>query len=138
MTFSVEGYPVSKGRPRFARRGAFVKTYTDARTLKWEDQVKKRAMEAMGSSEPLETPVSLCLYFRLPIPRSYSKSRTKDALDGFLRPSKKPDWDNLGKAISDALNGVVFKDDAQVVSAHIKKTYAMHPGVDIFVSEEIP
>jgi len=138
VTFGVDGIPVAKGRPRFARRGNFVKTYTDNKTLAWEDQVRQSAVNAMGPSEPLETPVTLCLYFRIPIPASWSKKRQERAKAQDERPAKKPDWDNLGKAVSDALNGVIYKDDSQIVSAHIKKVYSAVPGVDIFVSEELP
>jgi Holliday junction resolvase RusA-like endonuclease len=73
ITFSVEGIPVAKGRPRFTRVGGFVKTYTDKKTTDWEDVVKQTAVKAMGPTEMLETPVTLAMYFRLPIPRSWSK-----------------------------------------------------------------
>jgi Holliday junction resolvase RusA-like endonuclease len=137
LMFGVEGIPVPKGRPRFARKGNFVSTYTDKKTLDWEKIVKQAACKAMGSSEPLESPVSVFMYFRLPIPQSWSKKRQDRALNGLEHPVKKPDWDNLGKAVSDAMNGVVFQDDAQVISAHIKKAYSSDPGVDILIREEV-
>jgi Holliday junction resolvase RusA-like endonuclease len=137
VTFGVDGIPVAKGRPRFARQGSFVKTYTDQKTLGWERQVQEAATIAMGSSEPLETPVTLYLYFRLPIPASWSKKRQERAKAEEERPAKKPDWDNLSKAVCDALNGVVYKDDGQIISAHIKKVYSTVPGVDIMVSEDL-
>lgn len=137
VTFSVDGTPVAKGRPRFARRGNFVTTYTDDKTADWEKQVRERAAQAMGASEPLETPVTLALYFRLPIPQSWSKKRKQAALDQLQRPTGKPDWDNLAKAVCDGMNGIVWKDDSQIISAHVKKIYSGLPGVDIFVSEEV-
>lgn len=137
ITFSVEGIPVAKGRPRFTRVGGFVKTYTDKKTTDWEDVVRQTAIKAMGPTEMLETPVTLAMYFRLPIPKSWSKKRTEAALKGLVTPTKKPDWDNLGKAVSDALNGVIFKDDSQIVSAHVKKVYSAVPGVDIYLSEDL-
>mgnify|MGYP003339864711 FL=1 len=88
-------------------------------------------------SDLLETPVTMALYFRLPMPQSWSKKRKEGALKGLEAPTKKPDWDNLGKAVSDALNGVIFKDDSQIVSAHVRKTYSAVPGVDIYVSEDL-
>ena len=137
ITFSVEGIPVAKGRPRFKRVGNFVQTYTPNKTATWEETVRLAAKNAMGTTDLLETPVTMALYFRLPMPQSWSKKRKEGALKGLEAPTKKPDWDNLGKAVSDALNGVIFKDDSQIVSAHVRKIYSAVPGVDIYVSEDL-
>ena len=137
ITFSVEGIPVAKGRPRFKRVGNFVQTYTPNKTATWEETVRQAAKNAMGTTDLLETPVTMALYFRLPMPQSWSKKRKEGVLKGLEAPTKKPDWDNLGKAVSDALNGVIFKDDSQIVSAHVRKIYSAVPGVDIYVSEDL-
>ena len=137
VCFDIEGNPVPKGRPRFRRTKTFITTYTPKKTLDFEDQVKKASQDSMGNVEPLETPIAVYLYFRLPMPQSWSKKRKEAALKGFEAPTKKPDWDNLGKAVSDALNGVIFKDDSQIVSAHVRKIYSAVPGVDIYVSEDL-
>ena len=137
ITFGVDGIPVAKGRPRFKRVGNFVQTYTPNKTATWEETVRQAAKNAMGTTDLLETPVTMALYFRLPMPQSWSKKRKEGALKGLEAPTKKPDWDNLGKAVSDALNGVVYKDDSLVVSAHVKKVYSAVPGVDIYVSEDL-
>jgi Holliday junction resolvase RusA-like endonuclease len=117
--------------------GNFVRTYTPEKTATWEETVRQTAIKAMGPTEILETPITLALYFRLPMPQSWSKKRKEAALKGLKAPTKKPDWDNLGKAVSDALNGVIFKDDSQIVSAHVRKIYSAVPGVDIYVSEDL-
>ena len=96
ITFSVEGIPVAKGRPRFKRVGNFVQTYTPNKTATWEETVRQAAKNAMGSTDLLETPVTMALYFRLPMPQSWSKKRKEGALKGLEAPTKKPDWDNLG------------------------------------------
>lgn len=137
VTFSVEGPPQGKGRPRFARRGSFVQTYTDSKTLTYENTIKASAMLAMGASEPLETPVSVFLYARVPIPKSYSKKRIEACLKGLERPTKKPDVDNIAKAFLDSMNGVVYLDDTQVVSLHSTKVYSAVPGVDVMIMEEL-
>ena len=137
ITFGVDGIPVAKGRPRFKRVGNFVQTYTPNKTATWEETVRQAAKNAMGTTDLLETPVTMALYFRLPMPQSWSKKRKEGALKGLEAPTKKPDWDNLGKAVSDALNGVVYKDDSLVVSAHVKKVYSAVPGVDIYVSGDL-
>jgi Holliday junction resolvase RusA-like endonuclease len=135
VNFTVPGTPKGKGRPRFARRGNFVKTYTDAKTASYEDQIRFYALQAMGSSDPLDGPVAVFIYIRCPIPPSYSKKRSKACLDQDERPTKKPDWDNCAKSICDAMNGVVIKDDSQIVDAYVTKVYADDAGVDVLVIE---
>jgi Holliday junction resolvase RusA-like endonuclease len=138
VVFNVPGNPVGKQRARYAKRGNFVQTYTPEKTRTYETLIREHAQQAMGSSEPLETPVTVYLYVRLPIPSSYSKNRRKACLDGFEMPTKKPDASNILKSIEDAMNGVVFKDDSQIVNIHVTKVYATEPGVDVCVKECLP
>ena len=137
LQFSIDGTPVPKGRARFRKIGKFVSTYTPAKTKTYEDLVREAARKAMGDMEPLETPVSAYLYFRLPIPKSYSKKRSKDCLSGLEQHVKKPDIDNIVKSVLDGLNGIVFLDDCQIVSLHCKKLYASEPGVDLYITEHL-
>ena len=51
LTYSVEGNPIGKGRPKFARRGNFVSTYTPTKTRDYETVIKEAAKKAMGSNE---------------------------------------------------------------------------------------
>jgi len=133
--FQVEGDPKGKGRPRFSRFGKFTRVYTDKQTLDYETLIKSFAAEAMGSTDPLETPVSVFLYIRHPVPQSYSKKRTEACLSGLEQPCKKPDIDNIAKTYLDGMNGVVFLDDTQVVDLHVKKVYSAVAGVDVMVME---
>jgi Holliday junction resolvase RusA-like endonuclease len=135
VTFTVNGSPHGKGRPRFRRFGNFVQTYTDAKTKSYETLVKEAAKQAMGSSPPLEGPVRLDCIVRLSVPKSYTKKRTDACLKGSEWPIKKPDWDNVAKSVADAMNDVVFLDDTQIVIARIVKIYAAEAGVDVKVSE---
>jgi Holliday junction resolvase RusA-like endonuclease len=137
VMFSVDGIPHGKGRPRFRRTGNFVSTYTDAKTKTYESLVKEAAKKAMGSSEPLETPISFYCYIRLPIPKSYSKKRIEACLSGSEPPTKKPDWDNVAKSVADAMNGVIYLDDSQIVQATITKKYDAVAGVDVMVMEKL-
>jgi len=137
VNFMVEGTPVPKGRPRFARRGKFVSTYSPKTTVDYETKVAEAAQLAMGSSEPLETPVGAYIYITLPIPASYSKKRTQACLSGEERPTKKSDIDNFCKAVFDGMNGVVFLDDSQIVSLHSTKVYGTVGMVEVMVKEEL-
>ena len=133
--FQVEGDPKGKGRPRFSRAGKFTRVYTDKQTLDYEAVIKFFAAEAMGSTDLLETPISVFLYIRHAVPQSYSKKRTEACLSGLEQPCKKPDIDNIVKTFLDGMNGVIFKDDTQVVDLHVKKVYSAVPGVDVMVME---
>ena len=65
------------------------------------------------------------------IPSSFSKKKKEQALDGEIRPTKKPDVDNVLKAVMDALNGVWYLDDKQVVVGSVCKEYAPQDGVRV-------
>jgi Holliday junction resolvase RusA-like endonuclease len=109
--------------------------YTDKQTLTYEALIATFAKQAMGGTEPLKTPVSVFLYVRLPIPQSYPKKRKEACLNGSEMPCKKPDIDNIAKTYLDAMNGVIFVDDTQVIDLHVKKVYATEAGVDVMVME---
>lgn len=137
VRFMVLGTPVPKGRPRFARRGKFVSTYSPKTTVDYESKVSESAKLAMGASEPLETPVGAYIYITLPVPASYSKKRTQACLSGQERPTKKSDIDNYCKAIFDGMNGIVFVDDSLVVSLHATKVYGTIGMVEVMVREDL-
>ena len=138
VTFMVEGNPVGKQRARYAKRGNFVQTYTPDKTRNYEALIKEAATQAMGSNEILETPVNLYLYIRAPIPKSLPKKRLEACLNGSEQPIKKPDASNILKSVEDGLNGVVYKDDSQIINIHVTKVYSSQGGVDICVKECLP
>ena len=135
MTFKVDGVPVPKGRARYVKRGNFVQTYTPEKTRTYETLIKDASRQAMGGTEPLETPVSLYLYIRVPIPASATKKRLQAIADGLEKPIKKPDASNILKSVEDGMNGVVYHDDSQIINIHVTKVYSSLPGVDICVKE---
>ena len=137
IQFNLDGPVKPKGRPRFSKVGGFVRTYTDKKTLDYESLVREAAIQALGSSDTLETPIAVYLLFRLPIPQSYSKKRTEACLSGSERHVKRPDLDNLAKSVLDGMNGVVFKDDSQITSLHCTKVYSNVAGVNILVKEDL-
>lgn len=132
--FKVYGEPVAKGRPRFTRQG---RAYTPKKTHDYESEVAAMAKAAMGSSEPLETPVAVYVYVTFPIPQSYSKKRTEACLNGFERHTKRPDLDNCVKAVTDGMNGIVYKDDSQITSLHATKVYGTTAIVEVMVREDL-
>ena len=135
VTFRVDANPVGKQRARYVKRGNFVQTYTPEKTRTYETLIRDAAIEAMGASEPLETPVTLYLYIRVPIPKSHSKKKVEACLNGLDQPIKKPDASNILKSVEDGMNGIVYKDDSQIVNIHVSKVYSSVSGIDVCVKE---
>ena len=129
------GYRKGKAGRGFPHYGKLTKVYTNKQTFDSKSAIGISASQAMGSSKPLETPLAVFLYIRLPVPKSYSKKRTEACLSGFEHPTKKPDIDNVAKAFLDAMNGIIYKDDTQVIQLHVNKVYALESGVDVMVKE---
>jgi Holliday junction resolvase RusA-like endonuclease len=77
----------------------------------------------MRGKPPIAEPVSLIVMVITEPPRSITKAKRELMLAGVERPAKKPDLDNVVKLISDALNGIVFEDDRQVVELWVVKRY---------------
>jgi len=134
VTFKVDGQPRGKGRPRFARRGAFVSTYTDAKTVAYEDTVRQAAQKSMGLSEPLKTALDAFIYISFAVPLSYSKKRKEACLNGLERHTKKPDIDNVVKAVLDGCDKVIFENDCQIVNLYVTKKYG-EPCVEVLIRE---
>lgn len=137
VVFAIPGQPVAKGRPKFARQGSFVRTYTPEKTATYENLVKLFATQAMAGLPPIEGPVELWLDINLQIPTSWSKKRQRDAAAGLVAATKKPDADNVLKAVKDGMNGIVWLDDAQAVEYRISKRYSTSPCVQVSV-EQLP
>ena len=135
VTFKVDANPVGKQRARYVKRGNFVQAYTPEKTRTYETLIRESAKQAMGESEPLETPVSLYLYIRVPIPASATKKRLQAISDGTEKPIRKPDASNILKSVEDGMNSVIYKDDSQIINIHVTKVYSSVPGVDICVKE---
>ena len=69
------------------------------------------------------------------MPKSYSKARTKACLEGLEWPTKKPDADNIEKGVYDALNGLAYTDDKQIVMTNTVKVYGPEARVEIMIEE---
>lgn len=133
VTFMVPGKPVGKGRPRAARRGKGITLYTPEKTATYESTIALFASQAMAGRPLILGPVSVLMKIDLAIPASWSGRKKDHALDGIVMPTTKPDMDNVVKAIFDAINGVVWGDDTQVVNLHVIKCYGSVPGVQVMI-----
>lgn len=75
------------------------------------------------------------MYFS--IPKSYSKKRRTNCINGIEKPNKKPDIDNVLKNVLDALNKFAYEDDTQVISVVCQKYYTEEEEdyIDITIEE---
>lgn len=124
VAFVIPGTPVGKGRPKFARRGNFVTTYTPEKTASYENLVKVKAEEAMRGIPPFDGAVCVGIHLFVTPPASWSQKKQREAVSGHgIFPTTKPDVDNVIKGIFDAMNEIVWKDDKQVVDVVVSKRY---------------
>ncbi len=133
ITFTVPGQPVAKGRPKVSTAGGFARLYTPEKTVSYEGLVAHSAAVAMGGMKPMDGPVAIRLDIVMQVPASWSAKKQLQAVAGQIRPTTKPDADNVIKAIFDGMNGVVWRDDVQVVDFSGRKRYGDTPGVKVTV-----
>jgi Holliday junction resolvase RusA-like endonuclease len=135
IMFTIYGEPVPKGRPRFSTRGKFPIAYTPEKTKNYESDVGMMAKAAMGASEPLEGALEAFIYVTFPVPASYSKKRTEACLSNSEKHTKKPDLDNVVKAVLDGMSDIVFLSDSQITSIHATKVYGEVAKVEVIVRQ---
>ncbi len=136
IKFTVLGVPHGKGRPRFAKVGNYVKTYTPEATASYENLVRleyRRQCDDYKFEKGIPLDVRITAYY--PIPKSTSKKK-RAAMTAFLiRPMKKPDTDNVVKVVLDSLNQIAYNDDVQVVDLQVRKFYSENPRVVVLIRE---
>jgi len=130
IVIELAGEPKGKGRPRFARRTGHA--YTPQKTASYEACLRHEAALAMADRPPIEGAVRVQVSAFFAVPQSWSAGKRDAALAGGIRPTKRPDWENVAKML-DAFNGVVWRDDAQVISGLIEKHYRDQPRLRVEV-----
>ena len=138
LLFRVNGIPQGKGRARVSTANGIIRSYTPEKTRRYEQVVaeaaKLAAMKQNWQKSDAPIVLNLCAWF--PVPESWPKRKKEMARAGDLYPTVKPDSDNIGKIIADALNDIVYNDDRQIVDYHIQKRYCRideEPHVVVFV-----
>lgn len=158
----VPGEPVGKGRPKASTAGGFVRMYTPAKTADYEEEIRAQSLMSVGGVElfeavritkrqtkakdlakaylahggvaPIASPCQLELSVVCAIPASYSKQKRAKCLSGEIAPTKKPDIDNVLKAVCDAFNGIVWTDDVLCTRVIVEKTFGETPHVQATVT----
>ena len=130
ICLTIPGEVVPQGRPRFARTRNGIRTYDPARSREYKSFVQWSTFQ-LWPAEPFDGPLFVHIVEYRAVPASWPKKRRADALAGIIRPTGRPDMDNVIKAILDSLNGRMWRDDSQVVSLYAEKRYAETPRAEV-------
>ena len=131
--FTGLGAPQGKERPRAAKLRDRTIVYTPKKTKDYEREIATAYRTQCRGIFSGAVAIEIHAYYE--IPKSASRKRVLDMVSDRERPTKKPDGDNIAKAVCDALNGVAYKDDSQVVDLTVRKYYSKFPHVQVFISE---
>ena len=127
--FTVKGQPKGKGRPRFTKNGH---VYTPESTRIYEEEIKLRYKEKF-KNEMFDGNIAVEVFINKK-PASYLGIRKYNKLLGKYC-NIKPDTDNVVKAVLDALNGVAYADDKNVVKIYAVKKYSTESSVVVRLYE---
>ena len=134
VRFTILGEPKGKGRPRFCRNTGHAITPKD--TVNYETLVRMEYGVAYSDFKfPDDTMLDMRIKAFYSIPKSASKKKRASMLANEIRPTKKPDMDNVVKIISDSLNQVAYRDDTQIVDCQCRKFYSDSPRVEVMIKE---
>lgn len=132
IRFTVPGAP--KGWQRTGYNQKTGAKYTQEQTRTQEALVAWAYKKTCGAYRfPNGTYVDMRVIAYLPIPKSKSKAVQQKMRSGEIRPTVKPDFDNIGKLIADALNGVAYDDDKCIVDAQVRKFYSDNPRTEVIL-----
>ncbi|KMY60124.1 hypothetical protein AA906_07035 [Geobacillus stearothermophilus] len=134
IKFIVYGEPVAQGRPRATTVNGRVRMYDPKKSRDFKHYLKLAASKHRPE-QLIEGPISLEVKVYKPILKSFSKKKKAAAEAGQLRPISKPDVSNYLKLIEDALTGVIWKDDSQIIDCSISKYYSETPRTEIQIKE---
>ncbi len=136
IKFTVPGEPQGKGRPRFSTYGGIVHTRTPDATVIYENLIKTEYQLQCGTHKfPKATPLAIRIVAYYSIPPSKSKKQQALMRSHAVRPTKKPDWDNIGKVVADSLNQIAYHDDSQIVDSVVQKYYSDDPRVEVYIKQ---
>lgn len=134
LKFRILGKVKAKQSVKFGRNGI---KYTPTDMVNYANWVKTSFRADCPKHLPHELDgynltIRLDVYFKMP--KSFSKTKQEKALKGDIRPTVKPDWDNISKNICDALNGLAYTDDKAIVDGSVHKYYSEYDYVNVTIT----
>jgi Holliday junction resolvase RusA-like endonuclease len=137
IMFTVPGEPKGKGRPKFSMRCGRVNARTPDPTVIYENLIRTEYIRQCGAQKFQNDDMlklEINAYFQ--IPKGASKERKAAMESCEIRPTKKPDADNIMKVVADSLNCIAYHDDAQIVDARIYKYYSRNPRIEVSIQKQ--
>ena len=135
IRFTVPGQPQGKARPRVVSRGGYTHAYTPTKTAQYEACVREAYKLSIPPRKPPSGAVEVAIRAYYAVPKSWPLEKRKKALAGMIPVTVKPDCDNIIKIICDALNGLAWEDDKQIIWAQVSKAYGAEPRVEVEIWE---
>lgn len=132
--------PMAVQSVRFRNAGTFIQTYQPKRNQEYKGCIKVMARVQLPSDfKIIDKPIIINkLVYVFPLLKSMSKKLVKYISDGgiYYKETKPDLLDNCSKATLDALTGVIWRDDSQVVHTRdIYKIYGLNPSITIEIDE---
>ena len=132
IEFEILGKPLGKARPRVTRKGF---TYTPQKTVNYESLIRYTFQSKFPNHKPFEGYIEAEIKAIFDVPKSYSKKKTLELLNGSCNYNHTPDTDNIAKIVLDSLNGIAYKDDSQVTVLKVIKEYGEQAKIIIKLNE---
>jgi Holliday junction resolvase RusA-like endonuclease len=132
LLFTIPGEPKGKQRPRVTRTGH---AYTPKETAVYENLVKMEYLNQCGGERKLNGPIKMFIRAFFSIAASVSQKKRNQMLNGYIRPTKKPDLDNIVKIVADSLNKIAYDDDSQIIDITVGKYFSDKPRVEVIITE---
>lgn len=134
IKFTIPGEATAQGRPRAGKtKTGKTRMYDPQKSKDYKSYVRLVASQYMPKNQ-LEGQISMHLKIYRQIPKSMTKKLRKASIEEIHRPITKPDCSNIAKGIEDALNGLIYKDDSQIVDLHVSKFYSENPRVEVVIN----
>ena len=131
--FEVPGKVIGKGRPRLNSYTGVV--YTPTRTKDYESLVEQYFLLKYPRFKALEGRIKINIIAYFSIPKTTKKADINEMLENNISPTKKPDIDNIVKAVLDSMNKFAFKDDNQITKLEVEKKYSLEDKVYVKIEE---
>ena len=133
VSFTIMGKPKAKQRHGFNRKTG--RAFPKEETVNFENLVKLSYRQV--TDHFFEGSVKMTITVYMAIPKSASKKQFEAMMKGCVRPTKKPDLDNVGKSIADGLNTVAYHDDSCITTMILRKVYHNRDFIDITLEDDI-